>query len=379
MKIKIISAAAFFTVTLSFLYMSSISNAAAIAGFSLSTDKLNYEYGAPIIIILQAQNTGTEKLTLAFSSACQTEYYIDDSRAADPICAQMLTEVSVAPGETYKWSFAHNPGQEDAPILYPGSHTIKANLIGYPSTQASQSITINYAESGVGKYCGGDTGGTCTSGLSCKLSETMSSAGGYCFDPNYVPETIPETVNPASPFKDLSSDHWAFVYIKFLADNQLIVGYDDGTFHPDSQITRAELTKMSLRAAEVSLRTDIEGSFTDLYEWQKAWVYTAQSRNIVQGYSDEIFNPNKSINRAEALKVILLAFGITQESIDEANQNTNLPFSDIADTDWFKGYIAYAYKNDILSGYSDNTFKPGNLMTRAEASKIIANIWQKLN
>jgi hypothetical protein len=49
----------------------------------------------------------------------------------------------------------------------------------------------------------------------------------------------------------------------------------------------------------------------------------------------------------------------------------------VAKTDWYAGYIAYATANNILNGYPDGSFKPSHLITRAEAAKIIANLWVK--
>jgi hypothetical protein len=376
MKFRIISVAILFAAILSFLGTATISNAASSAEFSLITDKLGYDYGEQITFSLRAVNTGLDNLTLAFPSACQADYIIDDLAKTELVCAQVLTEVVIKPGESHDWTFTNKPGQGDDPILMPGTHNIRAVLIGYPSATASQSITVDYANSGEGQYCGGIAEILCPTGLTCQADQTF---GGYCHDTTLpAPAKGQLSTESSSKFKDVSASHWASVYINLLADKGLIQGYADDTFRPDNYVTRAELTKMSLTGAGIEPTAGLDGSFGDLDEWQKSWVYTAQNLNIVKGYNPRQFDPNRPITRAEALKIMLLAFNTKQTDIDAAALLT-IPFTDVPADSWFRGYVAYGYGKGILQGYQNKTFLPGNFITRGEAAKIIAKLWQNAN
>lgn len=108
--------------------------------------------------------------------------------------------------------------------------------------------------------------------------------------------------------------HWAQLYIRHLYDLCIISGYTDNSFRPEQNITRAELTKMALYSAGIAPNSgcydaDCGSPFNDLDFWQGAWIRPAWDRHIVQGRSSSIFAPNRPITRAEATKIILSAFG----------------------------------------------------------------------
>lgn len=95
-----------------------------------------------------------------------------------------------------------------------------------------------------------------------------------------------------------------------------------------------------------------------------------QSQGIVDGYADNTYKPDNSINRAEFVKIII----DTTSNKDKVSECTpNKTFSDVSSTDWFAPYICEASNNGIVGGYSDNSFKPGNSINFTEASKIIVN------
>jgi hypothetical protein len=94
--------------------------------------------------------------------------------------------------------------------------------------------------------------------------------------------------------------------------------------------------------------------------------------NIVDGYSDGTFGPGNTINRAEAMKILLTAAEIDTTEIDEAN------FDDVSDSAWFAPYIYTAYDLEIVSGYGNGEFGPGDDMTRAQVAKVIVELMGQL-
>lgn len=128
---------------------------------------------------------------------------------------------------------------------------------------------------------------------------------------------------PSQPGHSLCNDHyypndidghWAEIYVRRLYDLCILEGYADGSFRPQQNITRAELTKMALYAAGIKPNpgcydADCGSPFMDLDMWQGSWIRPAWDRHIVQGYTSDRFAPNRAITRAEATKVILAAYG----------------------------------------------------------------------
>jgi len=100
---------------------------------------------------------------------------------------------------------------------------------------------------------------------------------------------------------------------------------------------------------------------------------------IIKGYDDGSFRPGKLINRAEALKIILIATKkindeyIKNNSIGGINFTTNteiVKFSDVFKSNWYFPYIKKAVEDNIVSGYQDGTFKPYDTVNRAESIKM---------
>lgn len=102
------------------------------------------------------------------------------------------------------------------------------------------------------------------------------------------------------------------------------------------------------------------------------------AQNIVSGYTDGSFKPDSVINRAEFTKIIVSA-KFNQTIIDscvDKNSQENLSylfFPDVTKTDWFSKYICVAKMNDVINGYLEGIFKPENNINFAEASKILVN------
>ncbi|MFH1375863.1 MAG: S-layer homology domain-containing protein, partial [Patescibacteria group bacterium] len=86
----------------------------------------------------------------------------------------------------------------------------------------------------------------------------------------------------------------------------------------------------------------------------------------VGGYPDGSFQPANSVNRAEAMKMILSAANLS----GTAPSST---FSDVPSGAWFAPFVNYAAELEIVNGYPDGTFGPDKLVTRAEIAKMIMN------
>jgi hypothetical protein len=99
------------------------------------------------------------------------------------------------------------------------------------------------------------------------------------------------------------SGNWANDYIQWLIKRKAASGYPDGTFRPDNPVTRAKFSAMIVKA----LAVPVNGSkmFTDTKRhWAKAYISTLANRGYLNGYGDGSFRPDSLITRAEMVKVI---------------------------------------------------------------------------
>lgn len=161
--------------------------------------------------------------------------------------------------------------------------------------------------------------------------------------------------------------HWASPYLQDLARRGIISGIN-GNFRPDVLVTRSELVKMVMLGAKISGNFQFKGYFSDVKssDWFWKYVENAKDANIVKGINSSQFGPHLQINRAEALKIILLAFK------QPLMHNCSGQFTDVQDSDWFARYICTGFRLGIVKGYEDGAFHPERSITRAEAAKLIS-------
>lgn len=173
----------------------------------------------------------------------------------------------------------------------------------------------------------------------------------------------PIWVNVTGKQKDIAG-HWAEASIENLISISAIQGYEDGTFKPNNNITRAEFASILIKAFNLSSE---QGTiFTDTANhWAKDSIATAAAHGILTGYSAEKFGPNDPITREQMAVMIVKAAKL-------ANQEAGKAFSDSKTvSSWAVEAVDTVVGENIMGGYGDDTFKPQNKATRAEAATVI--------
>lgn len=178
---------------------------------------------------------------------------------------------------------------------------------------------------------------------------------------DYIPIIIPTIINKDTGMLN-KTDHFAYV-----------IGYPDGTVHPNGQITRAEVATIFFRLLRDEVR---DGAFTtsNTYsdvaygKWYNNPISTMSALGIITGYPDGTFKPNKPITRAE--------FAAIAARFDETQSGKSATFSDVIGH-WAAKEIGIAYYNDWIKGYPDGTFKPDQNITRAEAMTLINRVLER--
>lgn len=183
--------------------------------------------------------------------------------------------------------------------------------------------------------------------------------------------------------------HWGESYIEWSTNEaSLFQGYEDNTFKPDNNITRAEFISILNRLLETHklnpTRThndftlnynDLNESFwahNDIYEFSYYLENETQSKtNIKSILNGDSFHPNRPITRYEAGVLVSL---ITSPPIETSSKR----YDDLSTNLTFYKEIINLTSNGIVNGYEDNTFRPNNNITRAESAKIIKEAFKEM-
>lgn len=176
--------------------------------------------------------------------------------------------------------------------------------------------------------------------------------------PTDEPTTEP-TTPPTMPVLD-NVTHAAF-----------IGGYEDGTVRPNSKISRAEVATIIYRLLTESSRSFYYTSvnaFTDVpsFEWFNEQISTLARASVLTGYEDNTFRPNNNISRAELATILTrLTVLVPTESAGTAKN-----FYDTIGH-WAAASIRTAAANGWITGYEDGSFRPDQEVTRAEAVTMV--------
>ncbi|MCI8521132.1 MAG: S-layer homology domain-containing protein [Clostridia bacterium] len=157
----------------------------------------------------------------------------------------------------------------------------------------------------------------------------------------------------SSKFKDVDSSGWYSRNIAYLERYDVISGYDEGIFKPQNSITRAEFTAICTRFYELFDDISVSGRniFKDVNEdyWAATYIFVGSDMDWVEGYNDGTFRPNDNITRAEVVSIINR---VLNRVPDEEYINDNLSvlniFTDIHQTHWAFDNIIEACTNHIV-------------------------------
>jgi subtilisin family serine protease len=124
--------------------------------------------------------------------------------------------------------------------------------------------------------------------------------------------------------------------------------------------------------SEVKVPVDVQDPlFFDLSprQWFMKHMVFLYNKNIIKGYDDGGVHPYQAITRGEAVALIGRALDLNETMRDTI-------FKDVAPSYFASGYIQSAYENQIVQGFTDLTFKPGQYVTRAEMAILIAKAYE---
>lgn len=175
-------------------------------------------------------------------------------------------------------------------------------------------------------------------------------------------------------FTDMANTQWAAPSVEMLTSLGIVNGFEDGTFRPESNITKAEYVKLVISAFGL-YNNDAAVTLTDNNpeDWFYTYVSSALEKEIA--FTDDFgaFNPNQYITREEMFEISKRA--IVFADISSTDTTAPILFTDSTDINpSYKDSIDYMSSHGIVAGNPDGTLNPKGNSTRAEASVMLTRM-----
>ena len=180
------------------------------------------------------------------------------------------------------------------------------------------------------------------------------------------------------PFDDVADADWFHDAVAYVYDRELMVGVTDNLFAPYNEITRGMIVSILYRldgSPEIA-ETDVFGDVA-AGQWYSKGVAWAAAHEIVLGYGDGTFAPNKNITREE-LAAILYRYAAYKGYTVTVAADAALNFTDAAEVSAYaEPALLWAVENGLINGMGDGTVCARSGATRAQAATILQNFCGK--
>ncbi|MCY9760620.1 S-layer homology domain-containing protein [Paenibacillus alvei] len=316
-----------------------------------------------------------------------------------------FTETGLDPSQDYHYSikaFVKNPdgsltevGSEETTVTTPptgggttdpgngGGNTTDPGTGGGNTTDPGTGGSSNGGNSGGsgGSSNGGSTGGSggSTGGSSSNGGNSSEGSTGTVVTEEKKEEKETEIISEVkkeSNFTDVEGN-FARKEIDELVTKGILKGYSDGSFKPNSKVTRAEFAIMLTRALGLKSLGDYKYQFKDfdIKAWYAPELTIALQHIVTKGFDKYTYRPNAFIPREQASVMVSNIL----RNFDKALVKNQVTFKDEKSIiGWATNDVKLAASLGIIKGYEDSTFKPKNEITRAEVAVMIYRLLEVL-
>ncbi len=169
----------------------------------------------------------------------------------------------------------------------------------------------------------------------------------------------------AKSFSDVPTTHTFFDEITYLSDQEIINGFNDGTFAPSKPVTRAAAAAMIGRALGLDGEQRVT-TFQDvgISNFASGYIQSAVEAKIISGYTDGTYKPGKVVTRGEMAIFLARAFDLTVKA--------ETSFKDVSRSMAASDSILEILAEGITGGYTDGTYRPNQDVTRDQFSAFLA-------
>jgi hypothetical protein len=174
--------------------------------------------------------------------------------------------------------------------------------------------------------------------------------------------------------------HWAYYQIMACVEARIVSGYPDGSYQPGAAVTRDQMAVYMSRALaggdeSVPEFTDTP-TFPDVPEgfWALDHVEYAVSQNVVGGYQDGSYHPERQVTRDQMAVYVARALVAPEGEAGLADYVPADPrdFPDVASDFWAYKHVEYCVENGVVAGYLDGLYHPDYVVTRDQMAVYVA-------
>lgn len=183
-------------------------------------------------------------------------------------------------------------------------------------------------------------------------------------------------IDPNTTFGDVAG-HENQAAVEALASRGIINGRGDGSFDPNATMTRAEFSAIVVRALGLVPKAGTDYSDVTSEKWYAAYVGTASRYGIIQGRGDGSFDPESKITRQEASLMVMRAAGLCgMDTVLGETEIRNIlaPFADyLKIAPWAQAGMAFCYGEELFDPSDLNT-EPERSILRCEIAQVLYNL-----
>lgn len=186
-------------------------------------------------------------------------------------------------------------------------------------------------------------------------------------------------------FEDVKAEDTFYDYIYEISRQEVINGYNDGTYKPNQPVTRGQFSKMIVKGFGLPVNTECE-EFKDVSSDNMFYenIMTLKCYGLIGGYDDNTFRADEKITRAQAAKMVYILGRVIDLDNFPIFRTIQL-FEDLSPDNSMFSYvdsvisIKLSNNSRIMSGYSDGKFGPDDSITRGQAAKLIIKTQNYIN
>ena len=190
-------------------------------------------------------------------------------------------------------------------------------------------------------------------------------SGGITVDVTFIPEDW--------PFVDVTEDKWYYDAVAYVYQQGIMVGMSETTFEPNTTVNRAQVVQM-LYNLEGQPQVSGDSGFSDIRDdqWYAKAVAWASANDVVAGYEDGTFRPTRAVTREEFAQILYNYAKFKGYGLSASADLGKFPDSGQVSS-WAETALGWANGNGLINGHDDGRLDPKGSTIRAQAASILMN------
>lgn len=190
-------------------------------------------------------------------------------------------------------------------------------------------------------------------------------SGGIAVDVTFIPEDW--------PFVDVTEDKWYYDAVAYVYQQGIMVGMSETTFEPNTTVNRAQVVQM-LYNLEGQPQVSGDSGFSDIWDgqWYAKAVAWASANDVVAGYEDGTFRPTRAVTREEFAQILYNYAKFKGYDLSASADLGKFPDSGQVSS-WAEIALGWANGNGLINGHDDGRLDPKGSTIRAQAASILMN------